>query len=734
MTISNSTEQNTRAQSDETISIDCFLKDGPFKVSDVTKHFPLLSTLSTNLEIVQLEKLKCDGITKSHVGLQTNYKIESIKTSSYPNIDCIKEYTPSFKRYVGSVRNCQTGHVLHNQPCFFKITSVYDSNALVNDTYKDLGKRFKKVNFAQNTAYTDSLASYLTSKLVETEICPHFPHIYGVYNGTIQKHYVEFTEEYYDHRRKDSFKKGLLENRWKMVPEPNSSSDSDYESDSENDAKNETDEYDSSDALTTQVEQLMLDAIHNLKEKSHKTSSDTSLSEKSSIMSNDHLTPLDIDSCTTFDQNELESVTNEEGESILTPCKTRETGLSDNLLIDNQFVSQLETVQATLTHHANAEDQPLYLEMHDVPVQIVAMQAFDHVMEDHLKKDYTELKRLELLYLREKVYSATWCAYRWIFKSKHANIEKKWIALFCQVCVALIAMQHQYNMIHNDLHAQNILLETTELTHLLYKIDHEYYRVPTCGYIIKIIDMGRTTFCLNGIEYMGDVFHPVGEAGEQYTYIHAKDADTMGESKVVPNPAFDLSRLACSILDEFYGGCDRFAPNVYGISIPEDDPNVSGDDPHDWIFEGQKKTVSPLYNMLCEWISDMYNEPINRYEFFDLYKSIARQMQNTNPLTQMRRPHFAQYKTNDTEVRTDEKMYHVTKRSSDSYKRDGYHSDTEVNYTKQSSVPSLFMSMDSFNSSDDEDDDKCLFEGMSMDDVRSDTSNLLSLLCAELNE
>ena len=50
-----------------------------------------------------------------------------------------------------------------------------------------------KLAFAQNTAYLDSVASCLTAKLVDDNVCPHFPRVYGVYNGVAAQHHVEFT-------------------------------------------------------------------------------------------------------------------------------------------------------------------------------------------------------------------------------------------------------------------------------------------------------------------------------------------------------------------------------------------------------------------------------------------------------------------------------------------------------------------------------------------------------------
>jgi hypothetical protein len=137
------------------------------------------------------------------------------------------------------------------------------------------------------------------------------------------------------------------------------------------------------------------------------------------------------------------------------------------------------------------------------------------------------------------------------------------------------------------------------------------------------------------------------------------------------------------MIDEFYGGADPYAPNPHGVAIPEDAPldtDADEDDPCHWLFEGQRVTVSPLFNMLCEWITDCYREPVNRYENFDLYKKIARQMRSTLPLAQLRRPHFAQYETTDAATRSTEAFYNLTALPSVARapSATGYHSDTSV--------------------------------------------------------
>ena len=740
------------------VPVRAFLEEGPLKVTDLRDTFPLADLMGTTDEA------------------STATRLQAIDAAHYPNPECIKPYAPAYRRYRGTVA-CGD-EVRADVPVFFKLTSVLDPNSLVAGRYhsgagtaaassvaEDAASnetpvqreqpttraRHQKERFAQNTAYTDSVASYLTSKLVEDGTCPHFPRVYGVYTGKAQKHYVEFTEEYYDHRRHTVFREGVRDAQWRMVPQPGPASDSGSDGDvgddllgslglggdgdgdepdfgafmkqlaargMRGDGSGEESGSEGEDGAAPPVDvEAMLQTLQGALGEETKGDEDAS-SGGSSVLTNDSERIVDVDTCTAVALDELESIPVDDGEESASegagasvgggPTAGSEApagltaldGLADlavsdtNLLMDGDFLTHLDTVDAPLaaTGSHGYDDQPLYLEMADVPVQVVAMEAFDHVMEDHLRTDFAEVRRCELLVAREEgdAVTANVCAYRWLLRWRTRAMERKWTALLCQICMALVVMQHRYQMVHNDLHAQNVLLEETARTHLLYRVDGVYYRVPTYGYVVKIIDMGRTTYQLRNTVYMPDVFQPKGEAGEQYTYIHARangcGTGTEGEADVAPNPAFDLSRLACSLIDEFYGGADPYTPNVRGVAIPADLPGLDGESKDDWLFEGQKRTVSPLYNLLCEWIADCYHEPVNRYENFDLYKKIARQMHGTLPIAQLRRPHFAQYTTTDNTVRTDEAFYDLTAVASEAFApkvhADGYHSDSEVPTTK----------------------------------------------------
>jgi len=130
---------------------------------------------------------------------------------------------------------------------------------------------------------------------------------------------------------------------------------------------------------------------------------------------------------------------------------------------------------------------------------------------------------------------------------------KEEVLLSCifQISFALTYLQKHYQFTHNDLHINNVMFKKTESKYLYYKYNNIYFRVPTHGYIFKIIDFGRAIFKYRDKVYMNDVFSDYGEAGGQYT--HPKQVQFTIERDreyIKPNYHFDLCRLSMTILEE----------------------------------------------------------------------------------------------------------------------------------------------------------------------------------------
>jgi len=138
-------------------------------------------------------------------------------------------------------------------------------------------------------------------------------------------------------------------------------------------------------------------------------------------------------------------------------------------------------------------------------------------------------------------------------------------------------MQKHYSFTHNDLHINNIMYTSTSKTFLYYKYNNIYFKVPTYGYLFKIIDFGRSIFKFHNRLFYNDTFERHGEAEGQYSKpfnkLNFKDINT----KVDPNFHFDLCRLSITILDvcdydkdKNYGSKQAFVDFIYNMTLTKD--------------------------------------------------------------------------------------------------------------------------------------------------------------------
>lgn len=196
-----------------------------------------------------------------------------------------------------------------------------------------------------------------------------------------------------------------------------------------------------------------------------------------------------------------------------------------------------------------------------------------------------------------------------------ANSEtEKHLAWMTQVIFALAFAQRNFAFTHNDLHANNVMYVPTEKEFLYYNHAGSMYRVPTYGYLIKIIDFERGTASIKlaGMKepkmFMTDHFSPNEEAGGQYNY----EPYYLAKYPVVkPNPSFDLARLATSLFWDLF---------------PEGPKH-------------EEYSANPLFQMFVRWLTIDDGSVLfgkndvkhDRYHGFHLYKAIARFCKNAVP-------------------------------------------------------------------------------------------------------
>ncbi len=195
---------------------------------------------------------------------------------------------------------------------------------------------------------------------------------------------------------------------------------------------------------------------------------------------------------------------------------------------------------------------------------------------------------------------------------QHTSPEKHaaWVA---QIVFALAYAQRNYGLAHNDLHGNNVMYVSTDKEYLSYRHNGVVYKVPTYGYIMKIIDFDRATFSIRLIgmkdpkQFVSSQFYPEEEAAGQY---NMEPFFTQKHPHIPPSPSFDLC---------------RFATSVFWDMFPEGPDKDEG---------------NPLKEVFIQWMTQsdgssvMFREQRDnhdRYHGFDLYKAIARYCKDAVP-------------------------------------------------------------------------------------------------------
>ncbi len=226
--------------------------------------------------------------------------------------------------------------------------------------------------------------------------------------------------------------------------------------------------------------------------------------------------------------------------------------------------------------------------------------------------------------------------------------ESEWTAWLFQIIAALCQIQSLWGMTHNDLHSNNILWTETEETHLYYSsLDGRVWKVPTYGKIFRIIDFGRAIYTHNNVTCISDDYYMENDAGSQYNFgpIYNSEYPTMH-----PNPSFDLSRLAVSILEGIF------------LEIPEE--KEDGVILSQELDRTQKETPSELYNLLWSWLIDCNGRNVlwdadgsERYPGFDLYTVIAQKVKTAVPRDQLDKSIFQKFQANANDILDGMKVY-----------------------------------------------------------------------------
>jgi hypothetical protein len=549
----------------------------PFRITGLQSYNPLYNLF------FNMDSTNCQKITLNHKNIVTSLETVSEGTK-----------VQDAKIFVKSSPLLDPLHFLRGK---------YDlENPLIRqlptlDSTKDTC--FPKILDANNSAYVDGFFSYLTSMMHENHGWIHGVQYYGSFLG-IQSRFrynvaddIDFLEdsEYFSKNISKYFDlddeafalfnqksgPGSRRNRDKLMIVEDETIDLGIEeldntvassvvssTNIEASVVNEdTVKYSSNDLVDIDAE---TEYIAETRERAPSDSSDdSSISNSESDDDDDVANKCDECGCEVVSTKYLTEV---DGKSYCGGCKPSAAEGEDDDSSD-------------YTDYSGDDDEKMFAYLHDFPVQLIFQERCEGTFDE-------------------------------LLVSRALSPKQTFAALF-QILIVLATYQKMFSFTHNDLHTNNIMWVKTDLEHIQYLFEGQYYRVPTYGRIFKLIDFGRAIYQFNGRCFCSDSFSENGDANSQYNcepYYNPK------KPVIDPNPSFDVSRLGCSLYD----------------------------------FTMESDSVE-LKNLIDEWCEDDYGKNIlykssgeERYPGFKLYKMIARIVNNLVPKDILKKPIFTKYR------------------------------------------------------------------------------------------
>lgn len=444
-------------------------------------------------------------------------------------------------------------------------------------TFREAWQRaLRKLNDPYNEAYTDAVFACMASRLVETGRSPHFCRFYGTFNVRMPEYKYNITDDIYDVQEEDWFREGVEKGVFTILATDPANPDASAELKVWQPQK--------------QRPRLVLDRM--------------------TVSSSDSEGGGEPVGAEAEAEAEVEKEDSEMGDLV-----------EADIEVSGEAVVQRPQIQLSRVGNGSAgsgstgseeeDDTEYFALLKDFPVQLTVLERCDGTLDDLMEDEVAD--------------TAT--------DAMRETKEERWTAWIFQVIAGLATLQQTYDCVHNDLHTNNVMWSGTGETHLYYHVvggagGDRYYRVPTYGRLMKIIDFGRATFRAGTDNRMWfpDAYAPDAVAGGQY---NCGPYYEQGRPKVLPNKSFDLCRLSVSILD-----------TLWQDPLEEARPRRA-------LTREQAETVSPLWNLMWLWLTDREGRNVlrnpdgsERYPAFDLYCAIARDVQNAVPAQQLTLPLF----------------------------------------------------------------------------------------------
>ena len=195
---------NIKVSERETENIETSLRDN-LKINHFQTYFPILTNFFKFLNYPEANK---------KFTLFSKWQIEDLQTP------CEIENKDTYIKhiYMANVKNNYTKK-LSKREVFVKINPILEPLAFIQNEYNIEHENKlsnihsfltnKKINDSNNTAYIDSFASFVLSRLTENNSAPTFPLFYGTFSGVADNFKFDITEDFDHIEDEDWFQKGI---------------------------------------------------------------------------------------------------------------------------------------------------------------------------------------------------------------------------------------------------------------------------------------------------------------------------------------------------------------------------------------------------------------------------------------------------------------------------------------------------------------------------------------------
>lgn len=542
--------------------------------------------------------------------IQTYNPINKIIFKNHPD-DVINKFVPDTKyRFLNETTILDKNNDEINVPVFIKYSpilnackytiSFYDFNVPNLLSLPKLNQNiFPKQDSIYNFSYVDGFFCYLCSKLLHTHNCKNMIDYYGSYLCIQEKFKINISDDFsYLSSYSEFFKNNNKYFTFSYSSEISNTYGTnknktplEFGEDTQNDEiELEFDNMDSIIQNNTNINTIepsnidiqdenSLDINDLLKDDGEDVILNTEISKNSSQNNmgdsdSERMQDSESDSGEDTEYTTESDIEPENEDSSLSTEKTEYT--TD----DSEDDSETSESESESNSSINTNELQIYAYINNFPVQLICLEKCKNTVDS--------------LFAEDKI------------------TEELGLSFMMQITFTLLILQKVFHFTHNDLHTNNIMYIETDMEYIYYKYNLKTYKIPTYGYIFKIIDFGRAIYKYDGTVYCSDSYSKGEDAHTLYNF---KPFFNKNIPTLEPNYSFDLCRLGISIYDMIMDSIvdiktlNKFQEWIYRLCLDDNNKSI--------IY---KKNGEP------------------RYTGFKMYKMIAKTVHNHTPATQLETP------------------------------------------------------------------------------------------------